>query len=262
MEITVAHPYTFRCQKRTSKKTKRKCNVNVSIFKKTFFFRVKLSVTTVAEFVFIYFNRPPPRIKYIERELGLTQKTIVDFCSFIREVIIFWASKNSTVIGGEGKIVEIDEAKIGKRKYNKGRYLEGQWVFGGIERGSRNFFLVAVEDRSAGTLVDIIKNKIAPGTTIFSDCWRAYDSLGENQYKHLTVNHSVNFVDPDTGTHTQNIERLWVEVRKLVPRFGRTKRHYEGYLSECLFAMRHPDHRERLHVFWKMAGQLYTPPAH
>ncbi|KAJ8968244.1 hypothetical protein NQ314_002391 [Rhamnusium bicolor] len=66
--------------------------------------------------------------------------------------------------------------------------------------------IFAVEDRSAGTLVDIIKNEIAPGTTIFSDCWRAYDSLGENQYKHLTVNHSVNFVDLDTGTHTQNIE--------------------------------------------------------
>ncbi|KAJ8944617.1 hypothetical protein NQ314_009436, partial [Rhamnusium bicolor] len=147
-------------------------------------------------------------------------------------------------IGGEGKIVEIDEAKRGKRKYNKGRYLEGQWVFGGIERRSRKFFLVAVEDRSAGTLVDIIKNKIAPGTTIYSDCcdcWRAYDSLGENQYKHLTVNHSVNSVDPDTGTHTQNIERLWVEVRKLVPRFGKylTARTYLNVtqetsdLSEC-----------------------------
>jgi hypothetical protein len=36
--------------------------------------------------------------------------------------------------------VEIDEAKIGKRKYNRGRYLEEQWVFGGIERVSNIFF--------------------------------------------------------------------------------------------------------------------------
>jgi len=29
-------------------------------------------------------------------------------------------------------IVEIDEAKIGKRKYNCGRIIRGQWVFGAI----------------------------------------------------------------------------------------------------------------------------------
>ena len=28
--------------------------------------------------------------------------------------------------------VEIDESKFGKTKFNRGRYIEGQWVFGGI----------------------------------------------------------------------------------------------------------------------------------
>ncbi|KAI9103766.1 hypothetical protein DFS34DRAFT_590183 [Phlyctochytrium arcticum] len=37
-------------------------------------------------------------------------------------------------IGGPGTIVGIDESKFGKRKYNKGRRVEGQWVFGGIQR--------------------------------------------------------------------------------------------------------------------------------
>ncbi|KAJ8968789.1 hypothetical protein NQ314_002097 [Rhamnusium bicolor] len=62
--------------------------------------------------------------------------------------------------------------------------------------------------------------------------------MNENSYSHLTVNYSVNFVDLHTGTHTKNVERMWLEVRKLVPRFGRKKTHYEGYLSECLFIMR------------------------
>lgn len=37
-------------------------------------------------------------------------------------------------IGGRNKIVELDESKIGKRKYNRGQKVEGAWVIGGIER--------------------------------------------------------------------------------------------------------------------------------
>ena len=54
-------------------------------------------------------------------------------------------------------------------------------------------------------LVSIIKENINPGTTIISDCWRAYNSLSEEGFKHLMVNHSVNFVDPESGAHTNII---------------------------------------------------------
>jgi len=64
----------------------------------------------------------------------------------MREVYLDWCLKNTqTIIGGEGKTVEIDEAKIGHRKYNRGRLLKGQWVFGGIERERWQIFLVAVK---------------------------------------------------------------------------------------------------------------------
>ena len=33
--------------------------------------------------------------------------------------------------------MEIDESKFGKRKYHRGRSVDGHWVFGGIEQGSR-----------------------------------------------------------------------------------------------------------------------------
>ena len=35
------------------------------------------------------------------------------------------------MIGGPGKHVEIDKSKFGKRKYNRGHFVEGQLVIGG-----------------------------------------------------------------------------------------------------------------------------------
>lgn len=66
-----------------------------------------------------------------------------------------------------------------------------------------------------------------------SDKWRGYDPLVNHpQYNHLTVNHSINFIDPTTGAHTQNIERSWRDVRSNIPRFGRSEDHMAGYLAE------------------------------
>ena len=92
--------------------------------------------------------------------------------------------------------VEIDKSKFGKTKFNLGRYIEGQWVFGGICR-----------QRDKGTLLPIIRAHILPGTCVMSEMQKAYDCLKDEGYTtHLTVNHSLNIVDLDTGAHTQRIE--------------------------------------------------------
>ena len=56
--------------------------------------------------------------------------------------------EESCKLGGPGKTVQIDESKIGKRKYHRGHHVEGQWVFGGSEEGSRRCFIVPVKTRS------------------------------------------------------------------------------------------------------------------
>jgi len=38
-------------------------------------------------------------------------------------------------------------------------------------------FLVVVENRTADTLLQVIRDWILPGTTIISDCWKAYDKI-------------------------------------------------------------------------------------
>ena len=70
-----------------------------------------------------------------------------------RDICVQYFIDHPVVIGGPGKEVEIDENKFGKRKYNRGRAVDGHWVFGGMERGSGDSFLVEVAQRNAATLL-------------------------------------------------------------------------------------------------------------
>ena len=58
-------------------------------------------------------------------------QTAVDWYNFIRDVCAQYFIDHPAIIGGPGVEVEIDESKFGKRKYNRGRQVEGHWVFGG-----------------------------------------------------------------------------------------------------------------------------------
>jgi len=119
----------------------------------------------------------------------------------------------SEKIGGPNKTVEIYESKFGKGKYGRGHPVKGHWVFGGVEGESGKTFLVPVPDRTAETLMAVIDAWIEPGTTVISDCWGAYRDLGSQGYTHQTVNHSIHFVDPHTGAHTNTIESTWHHVK-------------------------------------------------
>ncbi|KAI8792526.1 putative transposase protein [Biomphalaria glabrata] len=191
-------------------------------------------------------------------ELNICKKTCIDWCSFLREVCAHYVLRTRDgKLGGPGKVVEIDEAKIGRSKYNRGRRIEGSWIFGGIERGTKKCFLCPVASRDAVTLLTLIRENIEPGTTIISDCWKAYSRLSNEDFQHFTVNHSYNFVDPETNAHTQNIERLWREVRSSVPRYGNRKHHLHGHLAEFIFRYKNPDYVNRIHEIFIAIGKLY-----
>jgi len=91
-----------------------------------------------------------------------------------------------------------------------------------------------------------------------SDCWRAYDCLSMEGFVHQRVNNSQNFVNPDSGAHTQNIKCLWREVCAGIPCYGRSHKHLVGYLAE-FFKHKFENHLDRIHAFFMAVGELYPP---
>ena len=99
----------------------------------------------------------------------------------------------------------------------------GQWVLVPGERGDKD------------TLLPIIHAHILPGTRVMSNKWKADDCLQDEGYQHLTVNYSLNFVDPHAGAHTQGFENTWWGVKRDLPHTRAPKNLFDGYQHEFLW---------------------------
>ena len=113
-------------------------------------------------------------------------------------------------IGGNEIIVEVDEMKLGKRKYNRGHRVEGAWVVNGVERTSkRRVFSVHVERRDAETLRRVISDHVEQKSRVITDCWRGYIGIDKTcNVEHLTVNHSKEFKNSETGACTNTVKGI------------------------------------------------------
>lgn len=120
---------------------------------------------------------------------------------------------DGTVNQGENISDNVSDDNNGR---NYGNRIRGPWVFGLIlknDNGTYDSRFFVVEKRDKKTLEKIILQEVNLGSTIISDEWLAYNNLSNIGFTHLTVNHSTNFVDPETRAHTQLIEGCWAHLK-------------------------------------------------
>ena len=110
------------------------------------------------------------------RESRLTNHTIEYWFDLFRDRLIDHVTEmieGGDMIDGPGTVVQIDEAQIGRRKYNRGRVPRETWVLSMV--GSNGQVRMEIcEDRSARILIPLIQKHVALGSTIQTDSWRAY----------------------------------------------------------------------------------------
>ncbi len=243
-------------------KKRRLCNFSTSDYKGTFLENTQLKPWQVVCFVNLWVRKHFSHGQVIGN-LEISRRTAVDWRSFCSEVTEFWFS-NQQPIGGQDKIIEIDETLIVKRKYERGRVLSQTWLFGAVERDSKKCVVIPLVEplsrkRDSATLIPVIKANVRQGSVIISDCWKAYSNLGKEGYTHKVINHSENFVDPqDKEVHTQNIERLWRDIKEWVKRPGIRPTFLRQYLGRYLF-LRNCEGGTEVHQFLSEAARLYPP---
>jgi len=231
---SVIDQYVWKCQNKRCSKYK----TTLSIRTNSFLGISRISLQTWIDLLYRWSNEES--FVAIQRSLTVSTPTLIKIFKTIRKCIFEYFEANPVRLGGENVICQIDESLFcHKQKYHRDRVANHQvWVFGIVDTSfipARGIMRV-VPNRSAAILRPIICEVILPGTTIHSDEWRAYSNLNALGYDHGTVNHSINFVDPRTGIHTQNVESYWNKNKTRCKKMKGVKKEFlQDYLNEFMW---------------------------
>lgn len=228
--------YVWKCQDKTCPRYKTTRSIRDGSFIENF----RLDLKTIILLLFRFFKEEC-NIGKTSLELDISTPTIISFFASLRIKISAYLVYNPIQLGGPSVICQIDESLFcHKVKYHRGRAPSEQiWVFGIVDTSftpSRGYLSV-VPNRSEENLYPIIESVVLPGTIIWSDSWAAYRNISSRlRFEHGMVNHSLNFVDSQTGIHTQNIESYWNKQKMRIKKMmGIQKDKLQLYLNEWMW---------------------------
>ncbi|XGW17675.1 hypothetical protein V3C99_002344 [Haemonchus contortus] len=203
----------------------------IGYLKDTFFegLRVDRKKIFLASYLFAY---DLGTVKEMARTLEVSESSIVQWTQWFREVLVEYYTNNVSKIGGPNTVVQVDETCIVRRV---GGIERKEWLFGGIQEGTKLVFMEIIDDHSSATLDAIIQKHVLPGG-----------------YHHETVNHSENVVDPDSGVHTQRTENFWNHLKaKIRSRHGLKGELWDDYFFEVLWKWQF-NSEDLLYELWKL----------
>ena len=177
--------------------------------------------------------------------LEISRNTINRYYAIFREEIVRISIEESSKFWKEFWEFEIDESYFGARRvrWKRGRWAAGKTpVFGLLKRDGRVFVSI-VENCSRSELMPIIHGKILEWSTIYTDGWKAYDSLVLNGYDHYRVFHSENEFARGKN-HVNGIESFWSFCKRRMAKFnGIAPDKFHLHLKECEFRYNYKNFR-------------------
>ena len=168
-------------------------------------------------------------------ELNINYKTVQSRFMHFRRCISNYCELEARKLYGE---LELDESYFGgKRKGNRGRGAKNKAIVFGILERKGKIHTVIVQDVSADTLMNEIKNKTKKGSVFYTDGWKSYASL--NQYgKHNIIDHDKELVN--NHNHINGIEGFWSFAKERFHKYhGISKINYQFYIKEMEFRFNH-----------------------
>ena len=182
----------------------------------------------------------------MKRTLGIgSYRTAWYLCHRIREAMGNDPFEGPTLFG----IIEVDETLMGGKRKNVGRgYRKNKTlVAGALQRGGK-VRLERIPDVTRETLHSFVNRNITDeAEAIYTDEWKGYLGIADDNTRHETVNHSEEeWVVGDV--HTNGIEGVWsLFKRSIVGAFHQiSKKHLDRYIEEMEWRF---NNRNNPHMF-------------
>ena len=171
--------------------------------------------------------------------VNIDRKIVNKYVNKIRAILCSYCEKIS-LFKGE---IELDESYFGGKKKGdkRGRGVTNKIPVFGILKRDGKVYTQIVNNASSKELMPIINDLIDKKSTIYTDKWRAYDSLVLDGYKHKRINHSKEFRDKvDKKNHINGIENFWGWSKNRLRKFnGISRETFKLHLKECEFRFNH-----------------------
>jgi len=101
-----------------------RCNATRSLRHSSWFTKSNLTLLEIMLLTYDIMQKMPSQAIQVEHKID--QRNACDWFQFCKQVVLDFIESKSRITGGEGKVVEIDESKFRKRKYQGGYYVKGQ----------------------------------------------------------------------------------------------------------------------------------------